>query len=191
MTTIMFVVALVGSFTFKSFNGGQPEAAALYTADADTAMAPLDQAPGEIQEEIAEPAAESGPADEGDAARSQPIESMESMEEAESADGGGYPEQPEGLAPPTEISLSMEAEEATPEDPIAEGTLAALPMEDSAVEKAPEMDTFEPETAAEPAGADQTLPDDTGRINPWSIFTVLTGAAALFSGALLLVFRRR
>ena len=184
LTTILFLVALVGNFTFPGLGGSQPEEATAFTTEADSAMAPLEEADGS--------AADSGLADEGDSTRSQPPEVLE-MEAMESMESGENPEEIQALAPPTEESLSVAAEEAPAEDPVAEGTLTAPLEEGAPAESAPAMEPFEePEIAALPAGADQDVPAaEPDRINPWSIFTVLTGTAALLSGALTLALRRR
>lgn len=181
LTTIMFVIALAGNFTFQGLGGSQPEEPAAISSDTDLTMESLEQAA---------PAAE-------DAAGAAEAQSMEVME-AESVESGESTDEFEAVAAPTEESLSVAEESADSqpvEDPVVEGTVTA-----EAVEKEPGTDEegIQPEIASAPADGERSAVEtepvsepETARINPWSIFTVLTGAAALFSGALTLAFRRK
>lgn len=198
MTTILFVVALVGNFTFQGLAGVGNQAPIALSSEADPAAesfaaapAPGEDAAGAVEEPMPETAADSGPADSGESVDGEQVEQM--MVE-ESVDPGESVEDMQSLAPPAEESLSVEEEAAADsqpvEDPVAEGTIAAT--ENEGARTAPvTIEAAEPEVASLPADADQPVEPETSRINPWSIFTVLTGAAALLSGALTLALRRR
>jgi hypothetical protein len=185
LTTIMFVIALAGNFTFQGLGGPQPEEPAAISSDTDVTMESLEQAAAPALEDAAE-----------DAAGAAEAQSMEAME-AESVEGGEPPEEFEAVAPPTEESFSVgeAATDSQPlEDPVAEGTVTA-----EAIEKVPGTEeVVQPEIAAAPADGERSAVEfdavsepETARVNPWSIFAVLTGAAALLSGALTLALRRK
>ena len=184
LTTIMFLVALVGNFTFQGLGGSQPEETTAFSAEGDPAMAPLEEAAP-----AGESAADSGPMEDPGTERVQPTEDVE----MESMESGENPDEIQALAPPTEESLSIAEETGPAEEPAGGGGPEPTLEADATVEET--LDTAvadAAETEPLPAGADEDFPNEAPeRINPWSIFTVLTGAAALLSGALTLAMRRR
>jgi hypothetical protein len=111
----------------------------------------------------------------------------------ESVESGENPDEIQALAPPTEESLSIAEETGPVEDPAGGGGPEPTLETDATVEETLETAAADAaETEPLPAGADEDFPTEAPeRINPWSIFTVLTGAAALLSGALTLAMRRR
>jgi anti-sigma factor RsiW len=185
LSTILFVVALVGNLSFRSLPGAQPEETTGFVEATEPAMESLDQS--------ALPA-------EGDAAGAEEAMPMQAME-AESVPSGEEAGV-ESFDPATEESSTI-VEESTQtqtqpvEDPVVEGTVTVEAVEETPVAG----EASEPEVAAAPSDSDRTaaqsVPADsapapeTGRINPWSIFIVLTGVAALLSGALALALRRK
>ncbi|HUF38271.1 MAG TPA: hypothetical protein VMN57_07100 [Anaerolineales bacterium] len=185
MTSILFIVALVGNFTFQGLGGSQPDNPAAFTSETDGEMPPE-----------ADPAAEDAAGESSAAGAEEPAEeqTME-MLDAESVESGEDPEEIQALAAPSEESLSVaeEAESQPVEDPVAEGEITAVP--DAAEGDRQPLESTgpeEPEIAAIPQEADRKVAAaDPAPINPWSIFTVLTGAAALLSGFLALLLRRR
>jgi hypothetical protein len=186
MSAILFVVALAGNFTFIALPAAQPEQPAAFALATEPVMESLDQS--------AAPA-------EGDAAGAAEAEPMQALEPGtESVDSGEDAGAPESFDPTTEESASIaeESAESLPvEDPVVEGTVTVEAADAApATEEALSLEAVVPSagsdrTAAGPEPAETASKSGTGRINPWSIFTVLTGLAALLSGGLAYALRRK
>ena len=202
-TTVLFAVALVGNFAFRGVPLPQPEAATAFEvqsldeADPAGSSAVDDSEDSAAAEDMqALEAADTAPMEESAAGDTSLEQASEPMEEP--AGGGADPGsgEAESFAPPEEESQSVAAEA------VEEAAEPEAEMPDES-ERSVEEDTAEAllpgATAKNPsdgeAGSAQPAlpPDTTGtqQVNFWSIFVLLTGAAALFSGGLTWYLRNR